>query len=210
MFIGHFAIAFLLLWLFPGVNPLVPLIGVSFPDLLWPVLVWTKVERVAIPSDTALQRSVEFLHYPFSHSLVVGTSIAGVVGVTLAVTVNPLSGVVFVLAAASHWVLDAVVHLKDLPLLGFGHNRKVGLGLWRWGAIAFIVEYLLYAGVSVFVVPPNLLGGALLLGAVFHVLNSNSFFGFTKKNPFGGHPASYAAFAFAGFWLFILFASGTL
>jgi len=34
MFIGHFAIAYTLMHFFPGVPPLVFLMGVSFPDLI--------------------------------------------------------------------------------------------------------------------------------------------------------------------------------
>ena len=46
MFIGHFAIAFLLGSLVPGVPLLVFLVGVSFPDLFWPILVLAGVEKV--------------------------------------------------------------------------------------------------------------------------------------------------------------------
>ena len=47
----------------------------------------------------------------------------------------------------SHWVLDFVVHLPDLPLL-FGSSPKVGLGLWSTGpglVISAILEIFLGA-----------------------------------------------------------------
>jgi hypothetical protein len=50
-----------------------------------------------------------------------------------------------------------------------------------------------------------LVSHALLLGMVFHLVNANSFFGFTRKNPFKT-PASYALIALIGFALLIFFA----
>src|SRR5260370_28938992 len=48
MFVGHFAIAFLLWRLFPQVPLPVVLIAVSFPDLLWSLLVPAGIEKVRI------------------------------------------------------------------------------------------------------------------------------------------------------------------
>ena len=43
------------------------------------------------------------------------------------------------LAVASHFVLDLVVHVPDLPVVGT-HGRDVGLGLWRHRELALVVE----------------------------------------------------------------------
>jgi hypothetical protein len=206
MFIGHFAVAYILIALFPGVSPLVPLLGVSFPDLLWPFLIFTGIEKVSIDPGTPLQKGIRFLKYPYSHSLLTGTLIAGVPGLALAFFVSPAAGVVFVIASASHWILDSVVHLKDLPVLGFGKDRKAGLGLWRWGGIAFTVELLLYIMVTVLVMPGGYVPSLLALGIVFHLINANSFFGFTRKNPTTS-PRAYALLALVGFLVFILIAN---
>src|SRR3989442_2824276 len=53
---------------------------------------------------------------------------------------NPVIVPVFVAGSASHWLLDTVVHLKDLPVLGFDGDRKVGAGLWKRGPVAFEAE----------------------------------------------------------------------
>ena len=60
MFIGHFAIAFILIILFPQVPVWVPLVGVSFPDLLWGVLILVRKEEVVVNKDSPLQRSIVF------------------------------------------------------------------------------------------------------------------------------------------------------
>lgn len=203
LFVGHFAFAFVLMWLFPGANPLVILVGVSFPDLLWPFLVFSGVEKVTVDPASPLQGHIRFLQLRYSHSLVLGTAIASIVGVVLGLALGPINGLVFVLASASHWILDIPVHLRDLPVLGFNRDRKVGLGLWTRPRLAFGLELLFYVAVSALFVPPTLVPIVILLGVVFHSLNANSFFGFTKKNP-TPTAAGYAALALAGFGLYIL------
>ena len=203
MFIGHFAVAFLLMWLFPNVNPLVPLIGVSFPDLLWPFLVFSGVEKLTVNPDSPLQKDLVFLSYPFSHSLVMGTLVASGFGLVLGLLLGALSGVVFVLASASHWVLDILVHMKDLPVTGMRNDRKVGLGLWGRPRLAFILEYLFYGAMTLLFVPSSQIMAILVLGGVFHLINSNSFLGFTRRNPTRTSRA-YAGLALFGFSAFIV------
>ena len=209
MFIGHFAVAFVLASIFPQVPILVPLTAVSFPDLLWPLLVLAGIEKVRIDRDSPLQKHIVFLSYPYSHSLVLTSLLALIVGGILAELLgNSLVALVFVLGSASHWLLDAVVHLPDLPVLGFGRgDRKAGLGLWRYGPLAFVAEFVFYVVVTIAALPGNLVPGALILGGIFHLVNANSFFGFTRRNPFGT-PAAYALLTLVGFSLFIFFASG--
>ena len=208
MFIGHFAIAFLLASLFPQVPVLVPLVAVSFPDLIWPFLVLAGIEKVRINPDSPLQKYIVFEKYPYSHSLILTGLLASAIGLILALILgNPLVALVFTVGSTSHWLLDAIVHLPDLPVLGFGRmDRKVGLGLWKNGPLAFVLEYLFYSAIIIIILPGNLVPGALLLGGIFHVVNANTFFGFTKKNPFKTSGA-YALMALIGFGLFIFFAA---
>src|SRR2546421_9297007 len=212
MFVGHFAIAFLLWRLFPQVPLPVVLIAVSFPDLLWSLLVPAGIEKVRINPDSPLQKFIVFEKFPYSHSLVLGSALSLPIGLLIAgILNNPVIVPVFVAGSASHWLLDTIVHLRDLPVLGFsGRDRKVGLGLWKKGGIAFAVEFMFYAVVVVSVLPSAFVGWAFLLGGVFHFANSNSFFGFTKGSPMGGSSNAYAAFALFGFVLFILLASALI
>jgi hypothetical protein len=196
-------VAFLLMWLFPNVTPLVPLIGVSFPDLLWPFLVLSGVEKVTVNPDSPLQKDLDFVSYPFSHSLVIGMLIASGLGIIPGLLLGPLSGVVFVLASASHWVLDISVHMKDLPVTGMRRDRKVGLGLWGRPRLAFVLEYLFYGAMTLLFVPSSQIIGILVLGGVFHLVNSNSFLGFTRRNPTRTSRA-YAGLALFGFSAFIV------
>src|SRR5690349_4756465 len=207
MFVGHFAIAFLLWKIFPQVPLPVFLIAVSFPDLLWSILVPAGIEKVKINPDSPLQKFVVFEKFPYSHSLVLGSVLSLPVGLFIAAVLNnPLVVPVFVAGSASRWLVDTVVHLKDLPVLGFDGDRKVGAGLWKRGPIAFVVEYVFYAIVALFALSGLTLVYALILGIVFHAVNLPSFFGSNRKNSVKSSNA-YAALALIGFGAFTLIAS---
>ena len=207
MFVGHFAIAFLLWRLFPQVPLPVVLIAVSFPDLLWSLLVPAGVEKVRINPDNPLQKFIVFEKFPYSHSLVLGSVWSLIVGLFIAALLkNPLVIPVFVAGSASHWLLDSVVHMKDLPVLGFDGDRKVGAGLWKRGPVAFIVEYAFYAIVTLFVLSGLPLVYALIMGGVFHAINLPSFFGSNRKNSVKSSNA-YPGLALVGFGSFTLIAS---
>lgn len=181
---------------------MIPLLGVGFPDLLWPFLILLGIEKVSIDPDSPLQNRIKFISYPYSHSLVLGTLIACLLGVGLAYFTSLLAGFVFVAASVFHWLLDATVHLKDLPVLGIGSDKKVGFGLWNLPKAAFVVEYLFYAALTALTFPSKLMP-LLVIGAVFHLINANSFLGLTKTNPFKS-PNVYAVLTLLGFLVFSL------
>ncbi len=207
MYIGHFAIAYIFIRFFPGIPPLVPLIGVSFPDILWPIFILLGFEKVEINPNSPLQKYIKFTSYPYSHSLIISFIISGIVGLVLAYIVNPLAGVLFVIASASHWFLDTIVH-SDLPILGFGSDKKVGLGLWNHPRMAFAVEYIFYTLVVVLFMPDDILP-LMVLGTVGHLINANSFLGLTKTNPFKS-AKQYAVLTLIGFIVFSLIANYVL
>ncbi len=111
------------------------------------------------------------------------------------------AGAVFLAGSVSHWLLDAVVHLGDLPVLGFARerDRRVGLGLWRRPAVAFVLEFLVYAVPTALVFPWRRAFPLLIVGAAFHLLNANAFFGLTRRNP-TGTPRRFAGLVLFGFF----------
>lgn len=200
MFVGHFGVGTLLVRAFPSVSPLYAYGGVSFPDLLWGVLAGTGIERVRVDPASALQERVEFQHYPYSHSLVLANLIACLPAAAIVLASGrALPAVVFLLGSVSHWLLDVVVHRRDLPVLGFGRwDVRVGWGLWLHPRLAFGVEYLVYAVPTALVTHGGTLVALLVVGALFHLANANSFFGWTRANPTPTR-VSYALTALAGF-----------
>ncbi len=115
----------------------------------------------------------------------------------------------FVICSASHWFLDTIVHKRDLPVLGVAYDIREGFGLWNYPKLAFISEYAFYVAVTTLVMPLATAIPLIIIGAVFHLINANSFFGFTKTNPFKT-ARSYAVITFIGFSFFIFAAMNWL
>jgi hypothetical protein len=138
MFVGHFGAALLAKKATPRLSLGTLFVACQWLDLVWPVLVLAGVEHVRVEPGVAKFNPFAFDDYPWSHSLgmtVVWALAAG--GVALLWKRTMTEAVVLGGLVMSHWVLDYVTHVPDLPLW-FGHGPKVGLGLWQsvWATIA--------------------------------------------------------------------------
>jgi len=145
MFIGHFALGFAAKRATPRVSLAMLFTAAQLADLLWPLLVAAGIEQVRIdPGNTAFT-PLDFISYPYSHSLVtlvvwgvalgfVYTRVRGVNGLTFAVLAS---------LVVSHWVLDFVTHRPDMPLYPGG--PKFGLELWRSIRATVAVESTMFA-----------------------------------------------------------------
>jgi hypothetical protein len=143
MFIGHFALGFAAKRAAPRVNLGTLFAAAQLPDLIWPVLVAAGVEQVAIaPGDTAFT-PLEFISYPWSHSLVLG-AVWGLVFAALhrLRTGNRSAMFLLVALALSHWLLDFLTHRPDLPLVPGG--QRYGLGLWNSVPLTIAIESVLF------------------------------------------------------------------
>ena len=152
MFIGHLALGFAAKRLQPRVSLALLFVAAQFADLLWPVLVAIGVEHVRIdPGNTAFT-PLDFVSYPYSHSLVFLIMWGVALGVVCRWLVSGHRGIVLVMAGlvVSHWVLDFVTHRPDMPLYPGG--PRLGLGLWNSIPGTLAVEFAFYAaGVWVYV-----------------------------------------------------------
>lgn len=208
MFVGHVAVAILLVAIVPGVSPGAALLGVSFPDLLFAVLVLLGIEDVRPDSDSPRFRDVDFRSFPYSHSLVLGTAFAFVPAVIVGVAWDPLAGAVFVIGAISHWLLDVLVHPPHVPLLGVGEDRHVGLDLWSRPWAAFVVELALVVGAAFVFLPPDSRLAAIAIAVVLHLAMADAILGVTTITPLstptrfaGGIIGGYAVLISAFWWV---------
>jgi len=131
MFLGHFAVGFASKRAAPGTSLGALLTAACLPDLLWPLLLLTGLEKVRIePGNTAFT-PLDFTSYPISHSLLMVCVWAVLVGGCYWAATNYARGAVLLaVAVVSHWILDAITHRPDLPWLPWGSGRA-GLGLWN-------------------------------------------------------------------------------
>src|SRR3954464_6022660 len=69
MFIGHFAVAFAAKRAAPEVSLGTLFLAAQLADLVWPTLVLLGIERFEIRPGITAVTPLDFLHYPYSHSL---------------------------------------------------------------------------------------------------------------------------------------------
>lgn len=146
MFIGHYAVALGVKRLVPSVSLGALFVACQLADLIWPNLVLLGIERVEIdPGNTAIT-PLNFVYYPYSHSLL-GMFLSGAVLAILYSTVSQSTGKaagVITALVVSHWVLDALTHRPDMPVVP-GGSAHIGFGLWNLPALAVSFELLLFA-----------------------------------------------------------------
>ena len=141
MFIGHFALGYAAKRWAPSVSLGVLFAAATFADLLWPILVAAGIEHVRIAPGITASTPLEFLSYPYSHSLVMLVVWGALFG-----WISTRGGralIVVALLVISHWVLDVITHIADMPLYPGG--PKYGLGLWNWVAATMAIEGLMFA-----------------------------------------------------------------
>jgi hypothetical protein len=148
MFIGHLAVGFASKRLAPRVSMGVLMAAPMALDLLWPLFLLAGWEQVRIDSGNTAFTPLDFVSYPYSHSLAMSALWGVVFGMLYwAVTRYTTGAVVIGFSVVSHWVLDFVTHRPDLPLYPGGTTR-VGLGLWNSAAGTIAVESVMFvAGV---------------------------------------------------------------
>jgi len=203
MFIGHFAAGMAAKKLQPTISLGTLMLAAQFLDLLWPTLLLLDVEHVVIAPGISEVTPLNFTDYPISHSLVTVLGWAFMFGIVYYLITKNRSGAILLGGLVlSHWILDLIVHIPDLPLYP-GDAPKVGFGLWNSTALTIVVEGAFFVmGILVYINTKKSLGqrvnlrfwSLILFLLVIHVIN------FTSPPP-----PNVAAIAWAGHlqWLFI-------
>lgn len=131
MFLGHFGLGFGAKKAVPAVSLGTLFLAAQFADLLWPTLVLLGVERLELQPGATVVTPLNFVSYPYSHSLLAlcvwGVLFAGIYAAVR--RSRPPAAIALALLVVSHWVLDYVTHRPDMPLTP-GSETRVGLGLW--------------------------------------------------------------------------------
>jgi hypothetical protein len=151
MFLGHYGVAFALKRAEPKLSLGTLFVAVQLPDLLWGIFVLLGWEHARIvPGYTAIT-PLEFLDYPISHSLV-GVIAWSIVAAglyyswpTRDTSRHWQAAAMVGLAVFSHYPLDVLVHVADLPLIG-NSSAKLGLGLWNDPMATLAAEAVVFAG----------------------------------------------------------------
>ncbi len=145
MFIGHYAVGLIGKKFAPRASLGALIAAPILLDLLWPIFLLLGWERVTIvPNNNPFLR-LQFDSYPISHGLIAAIGWATLYASVYFGLTRYLAGTVTIwVGVLSHWILDFVVHLRDLPLLA-GGQRLFGLGLWNRPRITIAVEIVMLA-----------------------------------------------------------------
>jgi len=205
MFVGHFAAALAAKTVAPRTSLGTLTFAAQWIDLLWPTLLLAGIERVRIEPGATAANPLVFEHYPWSHSLAaVGVWALVISGAHFAARRDIRAAVVLGALVLSHWLLDWLVHVPDLPIAPGG--AVAGAGLWNHPAAALALEFgLLAAGVVLYLratVARDRIGRWSLAAYVTALALIQ------LGNAFGSPPPNVAAIAWVGQaqWLLVAWA----
>jgi uncharacterized membrane protein len=200
MFVGHYGVSFATKTAEASIPLWVLFLAVQWLDVMWAPLVLLGIEKVRIVPGFTATNPLDLYYMPYTHSLVAAIvwSVAAA-GVYRAVRpADTKSSLLVGLAVFSHWILDFLVHVPDLPL--YDNTAKVGLGLWNRPILAFGLEALLLLGAIAIYVRESYARrpGIIGFGMVMLVIQAYIFF--------GPPPVSAAAAADTALGAYVVFA----
>ena len=206
MFIGHFGLGFAGKKIDPRPSLGTLFMAAQFIDLLWPIFLIMGIERVEIdPGNTAFT-PLNFIHYPFTHSLFGVVIWAILFAAVYYIFRRNQRGTLLVGGLViSHWFLDLLAHRPDLPLVPWSDIR-VGFGLWNSVLFSIVIESIIFlVGVFIYMkmthavkkVGTISLWGLLIFLVIIYIMNI-----------FGPPPESVEPIGYIGLaqWLLIAWA----
>jgi hypothetical protein len=152
MFIGHFAVGLAAKRVAPRLSLAVLFAAAQLADILWPIFVAAGIEQVRIDPGNTAMTPLDFISYPYSHSLVFLLLCGLMSGIAFRIFVYRDRRTIPILVALvlSHWILDWITHRPDMPL--YPGSEKFGLGLWNSVPGTLALELVLFgAGVATYV-----------------------------------------------------------
>ena len=151
MFLGHYGLAFAAKKAAPKTSLGTLVFAAQFADLLWPILLLAGVEHVRIVPGLLPISPFDFTYFPFSHSLVAELAWGILWGlIYFAVKRDGRGALVVACLTPTHWVLDFIAHVPDMPIYPGG--PKYGLGMWHSTPMTVAVEFILFAaGAAVYI-----------------------------------------------------------
>ena len=182
MGIGHLGASFALRARFPRVPFFFLLAAGVLVDVFWGIAILSGLENARIDTGSGSVVPLVLEHVPFTHSLPACLLWAALASLGWWIWRRDRAGALVLGALVlSHWVLDLVSHVGDIPLLPAG--PLVGLGLWRSRGASLVVELGLFAvGLLLYVrgtAARDRTGsvGILIAGAVLSLGGAGAFLG---------------------------------
>jgi hypothetical protein len=207
MVIGHYAAGMVAKRYAPRASLGTLIAAGAFLDLVWPVFVLLGIEIVTVTPGVTAVTPLTFVSYPWSHSLLMSAVWGALFAAFYFVARRYVPGAIAVgLLVVSHWVLDWLMHVPDLPLVPWGGPR-LGLGLWHSLPLSMAVELIVFAaGVATYLRSTRTRDGKGAWGLAGMILFMLLIYVFAL---FGSPPpsASVVAWSDMGQWLVVALAA---
>ncbi len=144
MFVGHYAIGLASKKFAPRASMGALIAAPILLDLLWPIFLLIGWEHVSVVPNNSPFLRLQFDSYPISHGLVAVVGWATLfASIYFGFTRYVAGAVVIWIGVVSHWLLDLVVHVPDLPLIA--NSRLYGLSLWNHRWLTITIELAMFA-----------------------------------------------------------------
>lgn len=135
MFAGHYAASFVAKRLDERIPLWILFMAAQFVDVLWGLFILTGIEKLRIIPHFTQSNALDLYYMPYTHGLISSLFWGGatywLVSRTNLAGASDRRRPALLIAAVvfSHFLLDLIVHVPDLPLVG--DSVKVGFGLWN-------------------------------------------------------------------------------
>ena len=211
MFVGHYSASLVARRIAPELPLWSLLVGAQLVDIAWSAFVLLGIEHLRIVPGHTATNPLDLYHMPYTHSLpaaLLWALGAAAAAWAWAVRARPRAAALrlaLVVAAVvfSHWLLDLLVHVPDLPL--WDDRAKVGLGLWNHPVVETALELALLIGAALWLRADRAAwrqAGGRALGVMVAVLVV-----FHAVNLFGPPPPSVAAVGAGGLAVYLVVAA---
>lgn len=145
MIAGHFGFAAAVKSREPETPLWALMLATVWLDVVFVPLYLSGIETTQLADKSHTGYGAAIIHADYTHSVVGMTLLSALLGLFAAWLWGKRPGIVIGLVAASHWLLDLLVHRADLPILpgDAGGLPRLGLGLWRYPLVSFSMELAL-------------------------------------------------------------------
>ena len=202
MFLGHFGLALAAKRVIPGAALGTTVMAAQWADGVWPLFVLLGLEHAEIRPGITVVTPLDFVSYPFSHSLVADFGWAVLFALAYGTLRKDWRTALWLgVLVMSHWMLDVVAHRPDMPTWPSG--PKLGAGLWNSLPATLVAEFALFgAGLWLYL---RATGARDRLGSVLPWAFAATLVIIYLAAVFGPPPPSERVLAISGLagWLFV-------
>lgn len=153
MFAGHFGLAAAVKAKTPKVPLWALMLSTQLLDVVFVPFLLTGTETMDRVEGTEVYGG-SVIHADYTHSLAGALILAAIAGWLASRRWGRRGGWTIGAMVMSHWMLDLLVHRRDLPILpgNLGDLPLLGFGLWRWPVVSAGAELLLIvAGAAMYI-----------------------------------------------------------